>query len=216
MEVIASRIQEATKFGMQSVAYLATMFAAGRQGLGRVQPEEIPERSAGFDGSPGGGAAGGSTQAPQGEKKDKCAGPKNESTKSLAARVGENWLDTNKDVWGALAPPGVSMITAGATSEAWLGTRSATIGRWVLSGFRPITVGTAAFPAGESAILVGASGTMNFSVSGLSYEGGVLIGSTISALPGPGSSDSIRDWLAGKLMETLGPKLTIPELECGW
>lgn len=113
------------------------------------------------------------------------------------------------------------MITAGATSNALFGTKSVTAGRWVMSGLRPITLleGTLSrvtFSRSQSARLVASSGATNFVAAGLAYEVGALGGSLVSAAPGPGGSESVRDWLADTMMDVFGPELSLPELQCGW
>jgi hypothetical protein len=57
---------------------------------------------------------------------------------------------------------------------------------------------------------------LNFAFSGLAFETGALLGSAVAAIPGPGSSDSVRDWLADSLIENFGPELAAPEFACGW
>lgn len=114
-----------------------------------------------------------------------------------------------------MAPIGTGLITAGATSEAWLGTRAATVGRWAFSGFSPIRVGPAVFSTFESGVLVGASGALNVAITGVSFEVGALAGSMISAIP-TGSGDTIRDSLADVLFDSFGPDALPDELACGW
>lgn len=57
---------------------------------------------------------------------------------------------------------------------------------------------------------------MNFILAGLAFETGVLTGSAVSAIPVPGQSESVRDWIADYLIENFGPEYTASELQCGW
>jgi hypothetical protein len=77
-------------------------------------------------------------------------------------------------------------------------------------------VGAASLTFGESAIAVGASTTLNFAFTGLAFEAGALMGSVLAAVPVPGPSDSVRDWLADSLTESFGPELAASEFACGW
>jgi RHS repeat-associated protein len=155
-----------------------------------------------------------SNSEPQGNQQPTNC-PKDSASSGYWTRAGRNWVDTNQGVPGLLAPAGLGLLTAGKTSEAWLGTRAATFGRWAFSGFRPIQVGPAVFTTAESGVLVGASAILNFAYTGLSFEAGVLGGSMISAIPNT-SGGSVRDSLATGLYDLLGPDSNATEVACGW
>jgi RHS repeat-associated protein len=185
-----------------------------------------PSKWDGGGGSGGGsGGADGSRKPPreqnkvdneqQGQQQKRTQCPKKSSSGSYLSNVVRNVANTNAALPGLLAPTGTGLLTAGVTSEAWLGTRTATAGRWVFSGFSQIRAGAAVFTTAESGVLVGATAVMNFAMTGVSYEAGVAGGSLISAIP-TGSGNTVRDSLANGLYDLFGPESEAPELACGW
>ncbi|MDB6045686.1 MAG: hypothetical protein JWM63_4237 [Gammaproteobacteria bacterium] len=150
--------------------------------------------------------------AQQGNQQTPCP---TKSSSSFLSNIIQNDTDTNASMPGLLAPTGIGFLTARATSQAWLGTPAATFGRWMFSGFSSIEVGPAVFTTLESGILVAASGALNFAVTGLTFEAGTVVGSTVSAIP-TGSGRTVRDSLTNALFSIFGPKSNATELQCGW
>jgi hypothetical protein len=125
----------------------------------------------------------------------------------------DNFVDTNR------LPVAAGIFTAGAVSQAVLDTKAATAVRWTLNMTRPFAVGAAQLTWVESAIAVGAVTVANSAIAGSFFEVGVLFGSTINAMPGPGNSESLRNYLADELFDAYGPALPL-EFLCnmngGW
>jgi len=105
--------------------------------------------------------------------------------------VYNNFITTNNSVPGLLAPPGLSLMTSGATAEA---AGSTTLLRYVASGFKGAQLGGASLTSLETATAAGGTATVNLALVSVAYEGGVLAGSLVSALPVIGTDQNITDW----------------------
>jgi RHS repeat-associated protein len=103
--------------------------------------------------------------------------------------VATNFGDTNAGVWGITAPVGWTLVTAGATARTL---RSVTLFEWALAGFGPTTMGAATFTALETGVIVVGTAAYNFGLQTIAFEGGVLVGSVISAIP-TGQCRTVRD-----------------------
>ena len=106
--------------------------------------------------------------------------------------VWENFQATNEALPGPLAPTGLTFLTSQATAVEVGGV---TFLEWLRAGLRGATLDAANLTALETAIAVGATWLTNYVFVSVSWEGGVFVGSMISAIPVYGSCDeTITDW----------------------
>ena len=104
--------------------------------------------------------------------------------KPFWSRVGENFLQTNKVIPGALAPaiiPGVGagLLTGGKVAELVGGITPI---RWIFGhAMRGVVMQGVAFTGLETGVIAAGTAATNFALVGLAWEGGVGIGSIISA-----------------------------------
>jgi RHS repeat-associated protein len=121
------------------------------------------------------------------------------SMQTFLSNTNQNFLDTNRP----LTEPwhlGLEVATGSVTAQTLFGNSSATFADWVFSGFSPlptgaptyITSGPATFTAAETGIVSGFSTVVNFGLMTTSLEGGIFVGSAISAIP-TGSGNTVRD-----------------------
>ena len=148
------------------------------------------------DGAPGvsGGSSGGNTEPDDQSNDDSNTDNENDNDtvspdpsnstipaekKGYLTRVWENFKTTNATIPGILAPPGLGIITGGATADAY---GTTTLLSWASSGFRGATLSGASFTGLETGILVVATQVTNVLIVGSSWEVGVFIGSMINGL----------------------------------
>ncbi len=98
--------------------------------------------------------------------------------KPFWSRVGENFWQTNTVIPGLLAPTGMGLLTSTKTAEAVGGI---TLGRWVLGGLGRATLQGVTFTGLETGVIAAGTVATNFALVGLAWEGGVGVGSIISA-----------------------------------
>ncbi len=99
--------------------------------------------------------------------------------RSFLKRVWENYKLTNETIPGLYAPVGLGFLSAGYTADAL---ETITLLKWVRSGFTGATLAGATFTGLETGILALSTAGINFVAISGAFEGGVLIGSIISAL----------------------------------
>ena len=103
-----------------------------------------------------------------------------------------------------MKPPGTGIITAGGVSDAMWGTGAFTAGRYIFSGLRGATMGSATFSSLETGLIVGYTAVVNFAVAGSSFEVGAGAGSMISAIPAS-NGNTIASLLGLLLYNMFGP-----------
>jgi len=124
---------------------------------------------------------------------------------SFASNFRQNFVETNAALPGSLAPTGSGAITSGALSESMWGTGAFTAGRYVFSGLRGATMGTATFTSFETGLIVAYTSAVNFAATGTAFEAGAAVGSAISAIP-TGNGNTVSSSLGGLLYSAFGPK----------
>jgi RHS repeat-associated protein len=109
---------------------------------------------------------------------------KRQCKSSWTQRFTHNFYETNAALPGLLAPtigiPGLGLgaLTSGATARTFGGMTPL---RWLLTGLRGATVGADTFTVAETAMAVGATTVINFTLVSGSFELGIAIGSAFNA-----------------------------------
>jgi RHS repeat-associated protein len=110
--------------------------------------------------------------------------------KPFWARVADNVAQTNRVIPGILAPPffgSAIWVFTGTTMGASVANTAGlvTLGQWVKISFGGATVGAATFTSIETGLLVGVNVAYAWVLTGLAFEGGVVVGSIINTLITP-------------------------------
>ncbi len=113
-----------------------------------------------------------------GLQKDPC---KCKTQKSYLRRVVDNFNQTNKPILGSFGVSSFTGFSLRAGKVVAAETQGITFGRFVLSGFKGITTGSAVFTSVETGIIALGTQVLSSAVVLVSFETGVLIGSFINA-----------------------------------
>ena len=68
--------------------------------------------------------------------------------------------------------------------------------QWAKGGFAGMRMGAATFTGVETGIIAGYTWFTGFALTGLSYEGGIFLGSMLSEIPGPDQQPLFPEWPA--------------------
>ncbi|MCI0595937.1 MAG: RHS domain-containing protein [candidate division Zixibacteria bacterium] len=113
-----------------------------------------------------------------GLQKDPC---RCKTQKSYLRRVVDNFNQTNKPILGFFGVSSFAGFSLRASKVVAAETQGITFGRFVLSGFKGITTGSAVFTSVETGIIALGTQVLSSAVVLVSFETGVLIGSFINA-----------------------------------